>query len=61
MEFKNNGIMRSFGVTKCIELTFRNVFNRKKRSIGRKIVRRARANNFAFITGTGINRGDFEK
>ena len=61
MEFKNNGIIRSFGVTKWIELTFRKVFNRKNRSIGKQIVRRTRANNFAFISGIGIKRGDFKK
>ena len=61
IQFKINGTIRSLVVTKYIELTFRNVFNTKKSSIGRKIVSNANENNFALINGKGINLGDFEK
>lgn len=61
IQFIVKGIIRSLGVAKLTVFTFRNVFNTKKRSMGRMIVSNTNEYNFTLIIGKGIKRGDFVK
>lgn len=60
-QFINRGISRSLVLFKYIESTLLMVFSKKNKSIGSMMVRITIENILAFITGSGIKRGVFEK